>query len=395
MIKTKIMLFTILLLLLQQNPWVTPPVDAPGLEHVIFNSETIDEEVSFHILLPPDYDVIEDKHFPVLYYLHGGGGGMQGLPILRNYFHNNMVNGIIPNMIVVFPWGLPLGMWVDSYSGHQPVESVVINDLIPYVDDNYRTIAHRSGRIVEGFSMGGYGAARFGLKYPELFAGFSMLGAGPVQLDFINYPHVRTPLEQRLEIFEEVYGSDPDFFEEVSPWRLAESAVGNLPEGYMIRSVVGDADILRFMNHDLRDHWNDLGLDFTYLEVPDVDHVAMGLYFYLTQNGKQTFYSEAFAIATSVTEEPNAQPEAIQLYQNYPNPFNPSTTIRFELAETGHTTLSIYDLTGRKVAGLVNEIRPAGSHSIPFNAEQLATGIYIYRLTTPSGTLSRKMVLVR
>ncbi len=384
-----------LLLAFQQNPWVTQPVDVPDLYHVIYDSEAIQGEASFHIYIPPAYFDDEDQHFPVLYYLHGGGGGLQGLPILRNYFHNNMQNGTLPEMIVVFPWGLPFGMWVNSKDGSQPVESLVIEDLIPYVDANYRTIANRSGRIVEGFSMGGYGAARFGLLYPDLFAGFSMLGAGPLQLDFINYPHVRTPLPQRLEIFNDVYGNDMAFFEAMSPWRIAEAVVDDLPENYPIRMVVGDEDELLIMNQELREHWESIGLPFDYIEVPDAPHAAMAVLMWMTQNGKQSFYREVFSLATNITPEPLEIPASLHLHQNYPNPFNPSTTIRFELAEAGHTTLGIYDITGRKVAGLVNETHPAGSHSIPFNAKQLATGIYVYRLTTPAGTLSRKMVLVK
>lgn len=389
------MLIALLFLFIQQNPWVSPAVEAPDLHHVVYYSETLQHDASFHVYIPPAYYENEDVSLPVLYYLHGSGGGLQGVPVLRNYFHNHMLNGTIPNMIVVFPWGLPLGMWVDSYSGHQPVETVIIEDLIPYIDANYRTIAHRSGRIVEGFSMGGYGAARFGLKYPELFAGFSMLGAGPVQLDFLNYPHVLTPLELRLEIFEEVYGNSQDYFEEVSPWRLAETAVGNLPEGYAIRNVVGTDDILLFMNRDLRDHWIDLGLGFSYLEVPDVDHAAMGLFIYLTQNGKQTFYSEAFATATSIEESRFDRPTGFELMQNYPNPFNPATTIRFHLSEPVFVSLIVQDITGRNVATLLHEIRSAGNHSIGFDAGSLPSGVYFYRLATEKGVQTRKMVLLK
>ncbi len=76
-------------------------------------------------------------------------------------------------------------------------------------------------RLLEGFSMGGYGAARLGLTYYDRFAGFSMLGAGPLQLDFVNYPHARTSPEQRQQIFDEVYGGDQKYFEAMSPWRIA------------------------------------------------------------------------------------------------------------------------------------------------------------------------------
>ena len=209
------------LFLLLQNPWVTDPVSATDVAHVIFYSDAVGDEVSFHIYLPPVYQQNPDDCLPVLYWLHGSGGGLPGIPTLRNYFHYHIDNGNIPPMIVVFPWGLPQGMWVDSKSGHQPVESMLMDDLIPFVDSGYRTIAEPKGRLLEGFSMGGYGAARLGLTYYDRFAGFSMLGAGPLQLDFVNYPHARTTPELRQQIFDEVYGGDQEYFEAMSPWRIA------------------------------------------------------------------------------------------------------------------------------------------------------------------------------
>jgi N-formylglutamate amidohydrolase len=88
-------------------------------------------------------------------------------------------------------------------------------------------------------------------------------------------------------------------------------------------------------------------------------------------------------------------PETTRLHQNYPNPFNPSTVIRFELAEFSATKLTIHDVLGREVAVLLDSPMPAGTHHIVFNASPLTTGIYLYRLQTPSGTISGKMHLVK
>ncbi|MFC1596366.1 alpha/beta hydrolase [Planctomycetota bacterium] len=78
--------------------------------------------------------------------------------------------GRVSPMIVVMPNGLRGNtMYCDSRDGQYPVETVIINDLIPHVDATYRTVASREGRAVEGFSMGGFGAAHMGFKYPDLF----------------------------------------------------------------------------------------------------------------------------------------------------------------------------------------------------------------------------------
>lgn len=385
----------ILILFIQGNPWVTQAVEAPNIEHVIFFSEATQTEVSFHVYLPPSYHNNSENHFPVLYWLHGGGGGLQGIPIFRNYFHNNIINGTLPEMIVVFPWGLPFGMWTDSKNGDQPVETMIMENLIPFVDANYRTIAERKGRIIEGFSMGGYGSARLGLTYPEKFAAFSMLGAGPVQLDFINYPHVRMPLELRLQIFEEVYGSDMDYFVLMSPWSIGETVADVLPDAYPFRNVIGTDDILIHMNRDLRDHWIETGLDFEYIEVNGADHAAIQLLTYLTQNGHQAFYASAFESATTNREETGALPNRFQLKQNYPNPFNPSTRIEFELPHTSVVQLDVFNSIGQHVVNLVQGTQASGRHSIQFNANDLAGGIYLYRLQIDSFVQTRKMVLVK
>ena len=89
--------------------------------------------------------------------------------------------------------------------GTVPMESVVIDDLIPEVDTSLRTIASRRGRVIEGFSMGGAGSGRLGLRRPDLFAGISMLGAGPMQLDFMDAPDgTNVPPRERAALYEAV-----------------------------------------------------------------------------------------------------------------------------------------------------------------------------------------------
>ena len=87
--------------------------------------------------------------------------------------------------------------------------------------------------------------------------------------------------------------------------------------------------------------------------------------------------------------------QRIQLHQNYPNPFNPSTQISFDIPEAGRVTLTVFDLTGRKVAELLNETLAPGTHRITFDGEAFSSGIYLYRLQTANGSITRKMTLVK
>ncbi|MBK6506478.1 MAG: T9SS type A sorting domain-containing protein [Ignavibacteria bacterium] len=84
-----------------------------------------------------------------------------------------------------------------------------------------------------------------------------------------------------------------------------------------------------------------------------------------------------------------------RLHQNYPNPFNPVTAINFDLPKSGNVTLKIYDQLGSEVAVLVNEFKVAGSYSVNFNAEDLATGVYFYRLNFNGISEAKKMLLVK
>jgi len=93
-------------------------------------------------------------------------------------------------------------------------------------------------------------------------------------------------------------------------------------------------------------------------------------------------------------------PTQAALYQNYPNPFNPSTIIRYDVGEPGQVSLRIYSVTGALVKVLEARPRDRGRYEVGWNGEsdrgeQVASGIYLYRLTTPGHTQTRKMVLVR
>ena len=91
----------------------------------------------------------------------------------------------------------------------------------------------------------------------------------------------------------------------------------------------------------------------------------------------------------------NEVPRDFYLYQNYPNPFNPATHIRFDVAKSGFVTLDVYDITGKRVSQIVNEELNAGKYNIDFNASELSSGIYFYRITAPDFTGIRKMILVK
>jgi len=88
-------------------------------------------------------------------------------------------------------------------------------------------------------------------------------------------------------------------------------------------------------------------------------------------------------------------PETFVLHQNYPNPFNPETRIRFGVPETAQVTLVVYDVLGRQVKVLVDGVRKAGTYEAVFEAGNLPSGTYIYRLETPQGSFVQTMLLLK
>lgn len=103
---------------------------------------------------------------------------------------------------------------------------------------------------------------------------------------------------------------------------------------------------------------------------------------------------------TSADENVSVTPALFELKQNYPNPFNPSTIIQYTVADAYHASgvpvrLAVYDLLGSEITTLVNEEKPAGNYEVVFNANDLPSGVYFYRLTSGSFTLTKKLVLMK
>ena len=93
-------------------------------------------------------------------------------------------------------------------------------------------------------------------------------------------------------------------------------------------------------------------------------------------------------------------PKKFELFQNYPNPFNPATTINYSIPafETGHAPsvhLKVFDILGREVASLVNETKTPGNYKVNFNASNLASGVYFYRLQAGNFIQTKKMILMK
>ena len=124
---------------------------------------------------------------------------------------------------------------------------------------------------------------------------------------------------------------------------------------------------------------------------------AVGKNYVVVARDRHNNFSEASdPVKFTSLESGSRLPEAFALEQNYPNPFNPSTTIRFAMPEAGSVTLSVFNISGQKVAELLkDENRPAGWHQVSFDAGNISSGIYFYRLTSEQASFTRKMILMK
>ncbi len=142
--------------------------------------------------------------------------------------------------------------------------------------------------------------------------------------------------------------------------------------------------------------------------IAEMDHQITGLY---KKPASQILYvlttDELFEVNTETkvvtslrklpvsNEAPVEIPSSVKLHQNYPNPFNPSTAISFELNEPTEVTLTVFDALGRTISILVNERKTSGLHEISFDASNLSSGIYFYRLETESFTETKRFTLIK
>jgi hypothetical protein len=123
--------------------------------------------------------------------------------------------------------------------------------------------------------------------------------------------------------------------------------------------------------------------------------VANDQYIYAGTNNSNVWRRPLSQIVTDIETENNSYLDNFSLEQNYPNPFNPSTTITFSIPNEELVTLKVFNALGEEVAELVNETKPAGNYSVSFNASELSSGIYFYKISAGSFVEVKKMILMK
>lgn len=176
-------LFMLILLLVTMKPLAAQDAPRGQTTAASFESQTLGRAYDYYVYLPAGYDEQSDQRYPVLYLLHGRGDDyfawLNGIGVLDKL----IAAGDIPPLIAIMP-DMPsskrASYFIDSaYTGAdfsaEPVETAFFSDLIPHIDASYPTITKREGRVIGGYSMGGYGALRYALAHPDTFIGAIVL----------------------------------------------------------------------------------------------------------------------------------------------------------------------------------------------------------------------------
>ena len=244
---------------------------AASVTTVTIFSPANNRNTSFQIYLPPNYASNVATRFPVVYSLHGIGGtssqrATTAAPTLDSLINSNQA----PPMIWVFPDGQTDSFWGDAFDGHKQVYANVIQEILPYVDANFRSIAHRNGRALEGFSMGGFGAAMYAAKHPELFSAVVESGGALSKWqDLVNFNHA---------VADEMYDLSEANFLPYSLWTLTGNNAETIRTSVNYKMIVGDADPQEASNERFRDYLISLNIDPHYQVLPGVAHMG-GTYF--------------------------------------------------------------------------------------------------------------------
>jgi enterochelin esterase-like enzyme len=248
--------------------WVNPFPKGkyPGLSHGTYRSAANNVDVGYCVYLPPGYDdpSSKERRYPVVYWLHGGrpGGETKGIS-LTPHFDAAMKRGEIPPMIYVFPNGGVVSHY-DYPKLESLGESAFIKELIPHIDKNYRTIAAREGRALEGFSQGGRGTARYMFKYPELFCSAAPMGGG--------HQHEKRISENNGD--EGAYQFEP----KNNTYDLAKKYAAEAKHQVRILVVVSTNDMNYQANLDWMEHLRTLKIPFEQRIVKGAPHSAATVY---------------------------------------------------------------------------------------------------------------------
>lgn len=253
------------------RPRTLAPSSQVSLDQKVFKSAPHGVSIPYAIMLPTSYSVSPQSRFPVILWLHGAAGGQRSIAPLMSRFRRAMDLGVMKESIVVFPESRPLSMWVNSKDNTYMIEDIIIKELLPYVAKSYNAMSGENSSAVAGFSMGGYGAARMGLKYPRIFNNVIMIGAGTLDESLDNTPRADSAI--RDNVLSRVFGNSRSYFYQQSPRYIAKKNLGFIRQmSLRFTVIVGSDDEVLDQNRRFYEYLDSLGINARLVVLPGVRH---------------------------------------------------------------------------------------------------------------------------
>jgi len=328
---------------------------------VTITGSITNKPVTFTVYLPENYSTSTDR-YPVVYHLHGVGGTYAGDQIntVPASLEQAIASGFANPMIIIFPDGYNDSFWADSFDGTIMPETNIIKEIIPYVDNTYRTINSREKRIISGFSMGGFGSAKFITKYPDYFRAAVIYDGA-----LLSWTELKTRwLNPTLKIF----NNDESHFNNFSPWlNLSKNAV-ELKSKTLVRQTVG---LLKPYNISFRDSLSKYNIVHEYVETT----CAHNLPCLLDQGGQDNwkFITTCLASSTDIIQN---EEEKLNIY---PNPAS-----NFIHVSGYYGKAKIYTILGQtNWEGLIQE-------NGEIDISLLASGLYFLKTNKKVGKFLKK-----
>ena len=237
------------------------------MTHHTFYSTAHETDVGYCIYLPPGYDARPHERYPVIYNLHGAGDnelhGFDDVKVLDRGIRESRW----PAMIAVLPNGGMRTFYKDSHDGRFQSETLIIRELIPHIDATWRTIDARKGRCIEGHSMGGRGATRLAMKYPNLFCSlFNLAGNVPRTLAHFDPSAPDTYPNNYL-------GPDRQNYVDNDAYELLRKNLGDIRGKLRIQMWCGTRDMGHLATvRDFHQALLEADVDHTYMEIEGLGH---------------------------------------------------------------------------------------------------------------------------
>ncbi len=252
-----------------KTSWNNPPRrPGPDIQHATFRSQALKTDVGFNICLPPGYATQSKHHYPVIYYLHGYEGNESSYLDYAKHWRDACQR--FGPSILVFVNGGETSFFCDSPDGSMPGETLVVKELIPHIDEKFRTIARAGGRSMHGYSMGGFGALKLAFKYPDLFG--SVVAYGATLGDAASFK------KHLPKVYAQMFGGDAKRFAENDPFTLAERNTAVIRGQVAIKLIVGTKDEFLDRKRALHQKLEQLTVSHEYEEIRGAGHDKDDLY---------------------------------------------------------------------------------------------------------------------